>query len=235
MKRQLALLIVFVFAVAAPAAAAPKPTHIVVAGTGTVNLQPDQATVSASILTVADTAAVALSQNNKAYAQIAAALERTGVREDDIQFTSYNVSYNPRPNPPPANPPPYERYGFSVSRSFDILVRSVDKTGPVIDAATGAGATGISVAFGVAHPEQAKDRATALATANARSSAQVIARAAGLRIVGIASLRLDGAQGVLPQPAMRLQAAAEVPTVINPSSVTVTSSVTATYFAVPGR
>jgi uncharacterized protein YggE len=232
MKRQLALSILLLLAAWPAAAAAAQTTEIIVTGTGSVSLAPNQAIVDATIQTNAETAAAAMGQNNAAFNRISAALERQGVQVSDVRLSSYALTYNPRPSPAPQSPPAYERYGFTVTRSLSVLVRRVDKAGSVIDAATGAGATGIDVSFGVADSASAQSQATAKATQDARRKAEVIAKAAGLRIVGIARLQLGGSQFVSPEPLLRMAAAAP-PTVLTPSNVTFTSSVTATYLAGP--
>ncbi len=198
-------------------------------------MMPDQATVNASVVTTASSASGAVSENNNRYNAVTAALVRSGIRRDDIALTYYNVNYVPRPNPMPANPTPFDQYGYTVSRSFAIKVRSIDRAGAVVDAATAAGATNIeNVAFGLADPERARAQAARNAVNDARAKADDLARAAGLRITGIRSIQLEGAPGIIRPMVMAKEAAtSQAPTVFDAGSVNVTANVTVTFSAGP--
>lgn len=218
---------------AAVPASQPAVTEIVVSGTGSVALPPDIATVDAAVETNAANANEAVSQNNTLYNRIVAALEAAGVGRDDISLAYYNMNYNPRPQN--AAPNPGERYGYTVSRGFNVKVRDIARAGSVADACTNAGATSINgVSFGLANPNAARAQATAKAVADARSNAQALADAAHLRIVSIKSLELGGGGRVMPMPMMKLNTvAAAVPTEFDQSNVSVTASVTVTFLAAP--
>jgi hypothetical protein len=228
-----ALCVAAVTGVALPA----QSTAISVAGTSTVTMVPDEATVNASIVTTADSASQAVSQNNSRYDAIVAAVARTGVKRDDIALTYYNVNYVPRPNPMPPNPGPYDRYGYTVTRTFAVKVRAMDRAGAVVDAATSAGATNIEgVTFGLANPERARSQATRNAVKDARTKAEDLARAAGLRITGIQRMESGGEPGIIRPMMMAKEATAAapaVPTQFDPGNVTVTANVTVVFSAGP--
>lgn len=232
------LLVPFAFCVAALTgiAAAAQSTAISVVGNSTVTMVPDQAVVNASIVTTASSASQAVSENNKRYEAIVAAIQRTGVKRDDITLAYYNVNYVPRPNPMPPNPSPYDRYGYTVSRSFAVKVRAMDRAGAVVDAATSAGATNIDgVSFGLANPESARVKATRNAVADARAKAEELASAAGLHITGIQSMQVEGAPGIV-RPMMMAKAAGPAqpePTEFDAGNVTVTANVTVVFSAAP--
>lgn len=214
-------------------AAPPAATEITVSGTGSVALPPNVATVSAAVETNAPNANDAVAQNNTTYNRIVTALEQLGVARSDISLEYYNVNYNPRPAVKPPNPDG-ERYGYTVSRGFRVKVREIGKAGRVADASTSAGATAINgVSFGLSDPGAARSEAAAKAVADARSSAEALANATHLHIVGLKSVELGGAQGV---PVMMMRAAAAAPnppTEFDQSSVNVTVSVTAVFLAEP--
>jgi uncharacterized protein len=229
MKRSLiCLLATFAIATGA-AAAATSPTEITASGTGSVSLPPDQATVTAAVETNAATADKALAQNNAIYERIVAALSKLGIARNDITLSYYNVNYNPPPKT--ISNSASERYGYNVSRNFEVVVRNIGKTGSVSDACLGAGATGINgVSFGLSNSSAARGQATAQAVAQARTNAEALARAASLRIVGIRSIELGGAPR--PEPMFRATAAAP-PTQFDQSNVNVTVSVTVVFTAEP--
>lgn len=236
MHRLLVSLIVAFLATSGLAAAktATAVTAISVNGTATITVMPDQATVNASVVTNAENASQAVSDNNRRYGTIVDALVRAGIRRDDVTLSYYNVNYVPKPNPAPPNPSPYDRYGYTVTRSFAVKVRDMNRAGAVVDAATGAGATNIEgVAFGLAHPETAQSQATRKAVADARSKAEELAKAAGLHVVGIQSIQLEGAPAVRPLVMAKTMAAASTPTEFDAGNVNVSVNVTVVFSAAP--
>jgi hypothetical protein len=233
MKKTLVLVAMLLVATISAAPAATI-THISVSGEGTVALVPDQATIRASVVTNADSAENAVSQNNTIYAQLVDAAVGTGVVRDDITLAYYNISYNPRPKPQPGEIAPTGQFGYVVSRSFDVKVRSVGKTGSVVDALTKAGVTNVeNVSFGVADSSRALATATAKAMADARTKADEIAHAAGLHVVGIEQIASGG--GIrMPVPMMKTMAvSAAAPTVFDSGNVNVTADLTVVFLAQP--
>jgi uncharacterized protein len=211
-----------------PAMAAGS-TEITVSGTGSVALAPDTATVSASVETNADNAARAVSDNNVRYDRIVAALERAGIARSDITLSYYTVNYSPKPQ----TPSPGDRYGFTVRRQFDVKVREIGKAGTVVDACTGAGATGIdNVGFGTADPNAGRAEAIRRAVADARSQADAIAAAAGLHVTGIESIGQGGGE-FRPMPMMKAAVAASAPTTFDQSNVNVSATISITFTAQP--
>ncbi|HEY1867749.1 MAG TPA: SIMPL domain-containing protein [Candidatus Cybelea sp.] len=207
-------------------------TNITATGTGTVSLPPDMATVSAAVETTAARAEDAVSQNNQIYDRVVASLGRLGIARNDITLAYYNVNYNPPPQVTTSNPGG-ERYGYTVSRSFNVKVRSIGKAGAVSDASVAAGATSINgVSFGLADPSVARAQAIAKAEADARNAAGALARTANLRIVSIKNIELQNGfvGGPVPLGAM---ARTSAPTVLDQSNVTVTATVTVVYTAQP--
>ncbi|MGA8534770.1 MAG: SIMPL domain-containing protein [Candidatus Tumulicola sp.] len=233
MKCLVAGLLAAVALAAAPALADTPAgmTEISVSGSGSVALPPDVANVNANVENNAPNAADAVGQNNATYDRIVAALQKAGVARSDITLSSYNVNYNPRPHVLPPNPGG-ERYGYTVSREFNVKVRDIGSAGRVADACTGSGATSINgVTFGLADPSAARVEATRKAVDDARANAEALAAAAHLRIVSIKSVELGGG-AVNPQPMMRM-AAANAPTQFDQSNVNVSVSVSVTFLAQP--
>lgn len=233
MKRTvLCLLGTLAFATAGVSAATPAGTEITSAGTGSVSMPPNVATVTAAVETNAPNADDAISQNSAAYNRIVSALERSGVARGDIALAYYNVSYIPRPKVMPPNSEG-ERYGYTVSRNFSIKVRQISNAGRVSDACMSSGATAINgVSFGLSDPRIAREQAMAKAVAEARANAEAIARAASLRIVAIKSIDLtNGPSG--PMPLMRAAAMPAPATQFDQSNVNVTVSVTMVFVAEP--
>lgn len=209
-------------------AATPGGTEIAASGTGTVALAPDVATVNAAVETTSENASAAIARNNELYDRIVAALSKLGIDRNDIALAYYNIRYNARPNPMPT--PANEQYGYTVSRNFSVKVRAIGKAGAVSDACIAAGATAINgVDFGLFDPNAARSEAIGKAVADARANAEAIARAAGLRVVGIKSIELGGGPGPVPMARMAVNA----PTQFDQSNVNVTVTLNVVFLAEP--
>jgi uncharacterized protein len=232
MIRPLAFLAALLVATTAAAPAATV-THITVTGEGTVAVMPDQATVRAAIETTADRAQDAVSQTNATYNHAVDAVVALGIARGDVTLAYYNLNYNPRPVVATGESVPPGRYGYTVTRTFDVKVGDVNKAGAVVDALTKAGVTNIeSVAFSAANPAHARSEATAKAMADARATAQDAARAASLHITGVSRITYGG--GPVVQPMMRVMAAqAPVPTVFDQGSINVSVTLTVVFLATP--
>ena len=228
----LCLLSTFAFAAAGAAAAPAASTEISAAGTGSVSMPPNIATVTAAIETNAANADEAISQNNAVYNRIVSGLERSGIARSDISLAYYNVNYNAPPRVMPPNPTG-ERYGYTVARSFSVKVRDIANAGRVSDTCMSSGATAINgVSFGLSDPRTARQQATAKAVAEARANAEAIAGAAAMRIVGIKSIDLTNEPSG-PMPLMRAAAVAAPATQFDQSNVNVTVSVSVVFVAEP--
>jgi hypothetical protein len=212
-------------------ALAAGTTQIAVAGTGSVSLSPDQATVIAAVETNAESARDAVSQNEAAYERIVAAVVALGVARSNITLSYYNVNYNPRPR---LNPSPDVQYGYTVNRSFAIKMQPISLAGNVVDAATAAGATAINgVSFGLVDTAAASRTATQRAVVDATAKANALAATVGLHITGIESLSLGGAYVPSPQPLAMMRAGVAAPTTFDNSNTTVTVTVNVVFLAKP--
>lgn len=228
----LCLLVVFAALTRVAPAAANPATEITAPGSGSVALPPDMATINAVVVTQSENAQDAVSRNNARYERVVASLTQLGIARGDISLTYYNVSYNPRPAGTTTNAPG-EIYGYTVNRSFAVKVRQIGNAGRVSDAALAAGATSIdNVSFGISNPHSARMEATRRAVAEARSNAEAVAGAAGLRITGIKSIEFGG---FAPAPMIARVSSAKMsaPTEFDQSNVNVTVSVSVVFFAEP--
>jgi uncharacterized protein YggE len=128
--------------------------------------------------------------------------------------------------------------GFSASNHVLVTLKSVapDKLAAVaarvVDAALGGGADTLGgVDFFLADPSEAEDLALTRAVHNAGSDAEVIAKAAGVKLTGIVSVDEASASRVprfLPLDTMAYSGAA-TSTPIEIGEISVTSEVTAKY------
>ena len=70
--------------------AKPRESTIVVTGEGTAEMAPDMALIDLGVVKDAKTAREALDANNKAMADILAALKEAGIAERDLQTSGFN-------------------------------------------------------------------------------------------------------------------------------------------------
>src|SRR5579871_6735331 len=129
------------------------PRTINVSGQGEVSGKPDQARLSAGVLTQAPMAAAALSANTTAMNRIFAALKAAGIPDNKIQTSNFSV----QPQYPPYKPDsPDARtiIGYQVSNQVSVVVDDLSKLGPALDALVKSGANQLGgVSFSIADPK----------------------------------------------------------------------------------
>jgi uncharacterized protein YggE len=167
-----------------PAAAqepGPPARTVSVTGAAEVEAVPDLATVSAGVDTQAETAAAALAANSAAMTAVFAALEASGIERRDMQTSNLSLGAIWEPYRDGEQPP--RVIGYQASNMATVRVRDITKVGAVIDAVATAGANRLNgVAFEVADPRAAIDRAREQAVEDARARAELYARAAGVTL-----------------------------------------------------
>lgn len=224
-----------VLGAAAPLSAGAAATFvpITVTGSGTVTSAPDLVVVSMAVDTHAATASLATQQNNAIYVQLRSREIAAGVKPSDVRTTGFNLSYTP-PRVSGSTPPPYyqARPGYDTSRTIAIRSRNVGLAGKIVDSAVAAGVRTINqVEFTLADPVAARRNAIGNAVRDARATANAMAAAANLRIVGVQAMRY-GQPVFTPGIAVHLMAqpAAER-TVLPPQNVQTQAEVTVVYEA----
>lgn len=170
-------------AVGAPAADSDPPLHtIAVTGTGSVTRVPDVARVSVGVSVTKSTVKAARDAAGKSMTAIIAAIKALGIDEKDIKTTSIDLS-------PQHNNTGTKITGYRMSEQLQVTVRDLDMAGDVVDTATAKGATEVNgLWFEVDDPTSAMDEARAAAIAQARTSAQKMASAAGVSIGAVVSI-----------------------------------------------
>jgi uncharacterized protein YggE len=118
-----------------------------ISATGRADTRPDQARFSAGVDTIAPSAGAASSGNAAAMNRVTSALERIGIKPDDLQtrsITLQRIDYGPN------------RGRFQASNVVEVRVRDLPKAGEAIAAATDAGANILSgPSLTIADPEAA--------------------------------------------------------------------------------
>lgn len=167
-----------------------------VVATGRADTRPNEARFTAGVQTIAASAAAASAGNNAVMNRVAAALERLGVKPDDLQtrqITLQRIDYGP------------ERGRFQANNMIEVRVRDVRRAGEAIAATTEAGANVLSGPnMSVSDPEAANRSAYAQAYKSARARAEAYAGAAGLKVARVLAISDNGEGGApIPYPVTR--------------------------------
>src|SRR5262249_10369951 len=203
---------------AADTPTAPVKT-VTVTGSGSVTTVPDRASCDFSVAPQASPAQAALAKNATAAAALIAAIKNAGVADADIQ--TGQVSLSPR-----LNDAGTEVLGYTASNTVTASI-AIAKAGALVDAAVGAGATGVS---GPSPPRSDSDalydKALQAAVANAADKAKTLASAAGLSLGGVQTM-VEGSQQPVVWAAGKMDASASTP--IEPGTQSIDATVTVTY------
>ena len=192
--RTLALALPLCLSLAACTAAPPDPRGVgrdevlvQVVATGRADTRPDEARFAAGVQTLAPNAAAASAGNSQTINRVVAALQRLGVRGDDVQTRQIRlarIDYG------------RDRGRFQASNLIEVRIRDLDRAGEAIAAATEAGANILSGPnLRVADPEAASRSAYAAAYRSARARAEAYAQASGMRIARVLAIRDPGEGG----------------------------------------
>lgn len=214
----------------------PPPTMNIV-GRATLEAAPDFASISIGVTNRAPTTAAAIDATSAAAAKIVAAARAFGIAPRDVQ-TSY-VSLQPAyknvrdPNGGIEQRPD----GYMASNSVVVRVRELPKLGEFLRNVVDGGANQIGgVSFELSNPGKLEREALAAAVKDARRQAEIVAEAAGVKIVRIESINVGGNYRPMPRAAAAPQAmrakAADVP--VEPGSLDVSAEVQMSVSFGPG-
>lgn len=199
---------------------------VTVSGTATIRSAPDEAVIGLGVQTQANTAQGALSQNAEKMVAVLQAVEGQGVPKGDIATSSVSLY-------PTYGQSGTDITGYQVANQVDVTVRNMDKVGPVIDAAVGAGANFTNgVTFQLSDQNKGVNDALAAAVANARSKADTLAAAGGAQLGQVLSIQETSAP--TPGPPILYErdvaaAQAGAPTPVQPPTLETQVSVTVVW------
>jgi len=179
---------------AAQPAMPPRPHLLSVTGEGEVRAVPDQAQLSAGVVTQAKTAAAALAANSTAMNEVFATLKKRGIPEKSIATSNFSI--NPQYPPYRQDAPNEDRsriIGYEVSNQVTVIVDDVSKVGTVLDALVASGANQAGgVSFNIRDPKPLMKQAREDAVKDARAKAETLAKAAGVTLGSIISISEGG-------------------------------------------
>jgi uncharacterized protein len=229
----LAALLVGVLAFTARPAGAQdndQPTKTIsVTGSGEVFGKPDVAYITLGVDEADPDAGKAIDTANTTLTAIVKALGDAGVKDEDIQTTSYNI-YPEDKTDPQTGQPTGDRI-FHVNLAVTVTIRDISKVGTVIQAGLGAGANTINnLSFGIADSKSLEADARKAAVADAADRAKQLAEAAGVTLG--TPIAISESIGSVPVPMFNRVAdsfAASAPPQINGGQLSVSITVNITY------
>jgi uncharacterized protein YggE len=203
---------------------------VVVSGEATVSAQPDQARLTAGVVTQAVTATAALAANSAAMANVFATLKAAGIPEAKIRTSNFSVQPQYPPNRPD-NLQPHTIIGYQISNQVTVVVDDLAKVGATMDALVKSGANQVSgIAFAITDTKPLAEKARTAAVADGMTKARTLAAAAGVTLGPLQSIQ----EGNAIRPGPVFAAAVGVPFGAPPPPIAageqnITVNVTMTY------
>ena len=215
---------------------AAQDSTLEVRGTGEVEVSPDRARISFAVETEAETAREAGEDNARLMDEVVSALRATGIEPLRIESMGYQLQPRYRTV---GDQRLREIAGYTARNTLVVIADDVDAVGRLVDTALQAGANRVAgLGFEIRDAEPHRLEALAQAVDRARSEAEVMARALGMRLGQPSSVQ-GGAERPSPRPMMamaRMEMATDAPTTpVEAGLQTVTAQVTITYRLHPDR
>lgn len=199
-----------------------------VAGSGEVEVAPDQAVLRLSVTATGSDAATVNDQLASGASELRATLSDLGIAEENVQTMHYNVREDRQ------RPEGNGESQYVGEHAFEVRLDDVDRVGEVLDAAVQGGADdvdGVRYTISEATRDDLRDEAIRAAVSDARDEASVIADASALELGGVLSASTGGTD-VRPYRTEFAQTAGDAGgTTIDPRDVTVSASVEVTFAA----
>jgi uncharacterized protein YggE len=207
-----------------------KPRSITVMAEAVVMVEPNQVEIDIGVVSQSASPAEAANENAKRLSRVIAEMKKIIVASDEVKTAAYSLTPNYRYPKEGGRP---EITGYTAINVVRVRTGLLGTVGVLIDTAMRAGANRVQrLAFALKDPVDAQRSALREATVKARSKAEEVARALGVKITKVLSVTESGGPGFQPRMAEPLAARADVmaapPTPIETGSIEVRSTVTLT-------
>lgn len=208
----------------ANAADTQLPRLLTVTGEGEAAAVPDEAQLSAGVVSESRTAAAALAANTEKMNAVFATLKKTGIPDKAIMTSGFDVSPQ---YPSYDSKAPRHITGYQVSNTVTVKVSDLAKLGTALDALVRSGANQVNgVSFAIRDPKPLLARAREEAVKDAMAKAETYAKAAGVTLGPILSISEGGGGTPRPVPMRVMALDASAPPPMAPGEQTVSASVT---------
>lgn len=166
-----------------------RTTRITVSGDSIVQAQPDTAILTISVVTQGRRAIDAEQENASRTTTVMQAVKTAAGPGAEVKTSAYSVQ--PQRMYREGQAPTIT--GYEARNTVTVTIGDLKKVGPVIDAASQAGANDIAgIAFTLRQDRPARDQALSEATREAMSKAEVLARALGRKVTRIVEVQEEG-------------------------------------------
>jgi hypothetical protein len=227
-------------ACAAPSASASSPQQatgggsnpktIIVTGSGVAYGKPDVATIQIGVNERDADLGKAMTANTNKVNSLTSILKSLGIEDKDLQTSNFSVNASQDYG---TNGQPTGKVTYYVDNTLTVTVRDLDKLSDVLGKAVDAGANTIyGISFSVADASKLEAEAREKAVADAKSRAEQLAKAAGVKILGVLSVGENTFAPVVPLPyagGARQDVASGAPVPISTGQLQVNLQVTVTY------
>lgn len=168
---------------------------ITATGSGSVSTVPDRLFLNIGVQTSAPKVSDALKANNLSAQSLITTLKAKGIDDKDIRTSQLSIY------------PQFDTTGrkvtsYQVSNSVTVTVRKIDTSGDLIDAAANIAGDAIRVNglnFAVSDPAASLATARDIAVKDATTQAEQLAKAAGVKLGKIRSIRTTGGDNSTPR------------------------------------
>ncbi|MDQ3129539.1 MAG: SIMPL domain-containing protein [Acidobacteriota bacterium] len=170
-------------------------TRITVVGDSQMKIAPDTAVVTFAVVTQGSQAVNAQQENARKSEAVKQAVEATSSTANKIEVKTDNYNLSPEQDYYSGKMP--KIIGYEVKNSVTATIGDLTQVGAIIDAATKAGANSVEgISFVVRQDSPAQGDALALATKQALTKAEAIAKSLNGRIVRIVETNEGGIQNL---------------------------------------
>jgi len=155
-------------------------------GSGEIMAKPDTAFISISVESNAKTASAASMENAEKMQNVTKSIKAIIGKDDRVTTSGYTLSpvyeYN-------SSTKRSELTGYRAFNSLSVETKELGKLGKLIDSTIKAGATNInSLSFGTSNNDEYRRKALVKAVDDARKTAEIVASAAGVKILRISNI-----------------------------------------------
>ena len=156
---------------------------ITTSGEATIKMKPDIAVLNLGMTAASTSAADAQAQVAQRVANVLKSAKDLGIADSDVKTYGYELSPTYQPNGYP------KISGYTASEQISFTLRDVTKVGRALDALAGdTGATNASIQFALDDRKPAEAEARAQAIGDARTRAEAMAKAGGVRLGSLLSV-----------------------------------------------
>ncbi len=203
----------------------PHPPSVRATAEATILVKPDQAKIDIGVVSQAPSAQAASSQNAVQTKTVLDKLHATLGPKVDIRTISYTVGpiyQYPRDGGKPTIS------AYSAVNTVEVTIGDLTEVGKVIDTAVQGGANQVQrLEFTLKDEKPARAAALRQASLEARTNAEAMAAALGLKLGAVLSLEQGASESSRP-PAPLMARMASAPTPVEPSPVEIRATVTLT-------